>query len=264
MTVTAGEMVDIECIREDILDLAQRFVVDKVAYDPLQATMLVTELMKDGLACTEVRPTVLNFSQPMKQLDGLIRAGRIEHDGCPVMTWMVGNIVAVDRRQGQCLPAKAAGREQDRRRRGAADGAGAQYERRTVRSAQRLHDTRHCMGVVRSERLLGSARSWRPPHCAAGPTWSAASRSSARRRPSRPNPISPWEAWEELPALPEAVHHPAAAAMVDRVYIAGGYTDLRFSVISQHALIAGSASAGLAIQTCSDRGLAQGASGAER
>ena len=41
--------------------------------------------------------------------------------------------------------------------------------------------------------------------------------------------------WEELPALPEAVHHPAAAAMVDRVCIAGGYTDLRFSAMSRHA-----------------------------
>ena len=41
--------------------------------------------------------------------------------------------------------------------------------------------------------------------------------------------------WQELPALPEAVHHLAAAATADRVYIAGGYTDLRFSAMSRHA-----------------------------
>ena len=35
--------------------------------------------------------------------------------------------------------------------------------------------------------------------------------------------------------MPEAVHRPAAAAMVDRVCIAGGYTDLRFSAMSRHA-----------------------------
>jgi phage terminase large subunit-like protein len=58
--------------------------------------MLVTQLMKAGLACVEVRPTVLNFSQPMKQLDGLIRSGRIEHDGDPVLTWMIGNVVALE------------------------------------------------------------------------------------------------------------------------------------------------------------------------
>ena len=106
ITVTDGEMIDFAYIREDIIDLAQRFVVDMIAYDPHQATMLVTELMKDGLACTEVRPTVLNFSQPMKQLDGLMRAGKIDHDGCPVMTWMVGNVVAVTDAKDNVYPRK--------------------------------------------------------------------------------------------------------------------------------------------------------------
>ena len=35
--------------------------------------------------------------------------------------------------------------------------------------------------------------------------------------------------------MPEAVHHPAAAATGDRVYISGGYTDLGFSAMSRHA-----------------------------
>jgi phage terminase large subunit-like protein len=86
LVVTPGEIVDLERIRDDVLALAARFTVEEVAYDPFQATMLVTQLMQAGLACVEVRPTVLNFSQPMKHLDGLIRAGRIEHDGDPVMT----------------------------------------------------------------------------------------------------------------------------------------------------------------------------------
>ena len=42
-------------------------------------------------------------------------------------------------------------------------------------------------------------------------------------------------AWEELPALPEAVHHLAAAATGNRVYVTGGYTDLGFSAMSRHA-----------------------------
>lgn len=106
ITVTDGEMIDFSFIREDLADLAQQFVIDMVAYDPHQATMLVTELVKDGLRCTEVRPTVLNFSQPMKQLDGLMRAGRIEHDGCPVMTWMVGNVVAFTDAKDNVYPRK--------------------------------------------------------------------------------------------------------------------------------------------------------------
>jgi phage terminase large subunit-like protein len=106
LVVTPGEIVDMERIRDDILELAARFTVEEVAYDPFQATMLVTQLMKAGLACVEVRPTVLNFSQPMKHLDGLIRAGRIEHDGDPVLTWMVGNVVALADAKDNVYPRK--------------------------------------------------------------------------------------------------------------------------------------------------------------
>lgn len=91
---TDGEIIDFGQIKADILDLCSKFEVSEVAYDPHQATMLVTELMDEGVPVVEMRPTVLNFSEPMKMLDGLIRAGLIRHDGDPVMTWMVSNVVA--------------------------------------------------------------------------------------------------------------------------------------------------------------------------
>ncbi len=41
----------------------------------------------------EVRPTVLNFSEPMKQTEALAMGNAIHHDGCPVTAWMVSNVV---------------------------------------------------------------------------------------------------------------------------------------------------------------------------
>jgi hypothetical protein len=41
--------------------------------------------------------------------------------------------------------------------------------------------------------------------------------------------------WEELPPLPEAIHHLAAAATDDRIYVTGGSTDLLFSEIANRA-----------------------------
>ena len=41
--------------------------------------------------------------------------------------------------------------------------------------------------------------------------------------------------WEELPPLPEPVHHLAAAATDKRVYVTGGYTNLLFSEITKRA-----------------------------
>jgi phage terminase large subunit-like protein len=45
---------------------------------------------RESLSC---RQTVANFSEPTKQLDALMRSGRIAHDGNPVLAWMIGNVV---------------------------------------------------------------------------------------------------------------------------------------------------------------------------
>ena len=42
----------------------------------------------------EVRPTVLNFSEPMKTLEALVLQRKLLHDGDPVLSWMISNVVA--------------------------------------------------------------------------------------------------------------------------------------------------------------------------
>lgn len=94
LQITDGEIIDFNEIKADILELVSKFELRELAYDPFQATMLITELMDEGVPVVEMRPTVLNFSEPMKELDALIRAGQIKHDGCPVFSWMLSNVTA--------------------------------------------------------------------------------------------------------------------------------------------------------------------------
>lgn len=106
LTVTDGNIIDFGRILEDIEALAARFRVEALAYDPFQATMLVTELMNVGLPCIEVKPTVLNLSEPMKQIEALIRDRKLHHDGDPVMTWMMSNVVAKEDAKDNVYPRK--------------------------------------------------------------------------------------------------------------------------------------------------------------
>ena len=106
LTVTEGEIIDYDLIRDDIIDLCKRFNVRDIAYDAFQATMLVGQLMALGLPCIEVKPTVLNFSEPMKQLDALTRSGRIGHNGDKVMTWAMSNVVAKEDAKDNVYPRK--------------------------------------------------------------------------------------------------------------------------------------------------------------
>jgi len=106
ITETPGEMIDFNTIKADILQLCRDFHVRELAYDPYQATMLVTELMDEQVPVVEMRPTVLNFSEPMKHLDALIRAGGIRHNGDPVFTWMLSNVVASEDAKENVYPRK--------------------------------------------------------------------------------------------------------------------------------------------------------------
>lgn len=94
LNVTDGNIIDYDAIL-DVLRLARTyFQLEQVAYDPHQATMMVTTMVKEGFPVIEYRPIVVNFSEPMKELDALTKAGAIVHGGCPVMEWEMSNVVA--------------------------------------------------------------------------------------------------------------------------------------------------------------------------
>jgi phage terminase large subunit-like protein len=106
LTVTEGNMIDFSVIQDDILELAGMFSLQEIAYDPTQATMLVTSLQDEGLTMVEVRPLVLNFSEPMKTMDGLMREGAYHHNGDPVMAWAISNTVAKTDAKDNVYPRK--------------------------------------------------------------------------------------------------------------------------------------------------------------
>jgi phage terminase large subunit-like protein len=93
LVLTPGDVIDFGQIEADILEFSQCFDVREIAYDPWQATQLATRLQEEGAKVIEFRQTVANFSEPTKELDALMRSGRIAHDGDPVLAWMLGNVV---------------------------------------------------------------------------------------------------------------------------------------------------------------------------
>lgn len=94
LTVTEGNIIDFTRILDDIVELSGLVQIIELAYDPAQATMLVTELQNAGIPCVELRPTVLNYSEPMKQVEAEIRDRKLHHNGDPVMTYAMSNVVA--------------------------------------------------------------------------------------------------------------------------------------------------------------------------
>lgn len=93
LKTTQGDVLDFRAIEDDLLEDSKLFRVTDVAFDPAQAHQLVQNMQEKGLNMVEYRATVLNFSEPMKELEALARSGRLHHDGDPVLAWMVSNTV---------------------------------------------------------------------------------------------------------------------------------------------------------------------------
>ncbi|RST32116.1 terminase large subunit [Sphingomonas ginkgonis] len=106
LSVTDGNIIDYDEILEVLRDIRSTFQLEQVAYDPHQATMMVTTMVKEGFPVIEYRPIVLNFSEPMKELDALTKAGTIAHGGCPVMEWEINNVVAQPDAKDNVYPRK--------------------------------------------------------------------------------------------------------------------------------------------------------------
>lgn len=91
--VTDGAMIDFARIEEDLLELAEMLDVE-IAYDPFQATYLVTRLMEKNLRVVKFPQQVPTMSPAMKRVDALIMDGKLRHrcDEKHPMTWMMSNV----------------------------------------------------------------------------------------------------------------------------------------------------------------------------
>lgn len=106
--VADGAVVDVEPIKDDLRIDSKAHVVREVPYDPAQLTQFSTEMLNEGFEMVEVRPSVMNFSEPMKRLGELVLTGNLHHNGDPVLAWMIGNVVFHRDRKDGIYPNKAA------------------------------------------------------------------------------------------------------------------------------------------------------------
>ena len=104
--MTEGETTDYAVIEEWLRGVARRFDLRACGYDPYALMQFAQRAMNDGLPMIEYRATVLNFSEPTKILDALMREGRLEHDASPVARWCVGNVVGHYDRRNNVYPNK--------------------------------------------------------------------------------------------------------------------------------------------------------------
>ncbi|SDE21097.1 terminase large subunit [Desulfuromonas thiophila] len=110
---TPGNRIDYSHIEDDIKQLARDHDLSgadngggEVCNDPWNAQQLVSGLENEGIAVTEISQTVNMLSEPMKELDAIISAGNLHHDGNPVTYWCFANTMARKDKKDNVFPFK--------------------------------------------------------------------------------------------------------------------------------------------------------------
>jgi phage terminase large subunit-like protein len=104
LTVTEGNITDIDVLIDDAVAMNGAYQVLEMPFDPNRAWGVSTRLQARGLNVIEYRNTVLTMSEPMKELGALAKAGRIHHNGDPVLAWAISNVTGEEDKKQNVYP----------------------------------------------------------------------------------------------------------------------------------------------------------------
>ncbi len=111
LTVTPGDVADYDYIRAQINADRETFLVREIAYDPWNASQLVTDLLGDGVPMAKMRQGFATMSGPTKEfqrlaLEGTTESPRLRHGGNPALRWQVDNLAVEMDAAGNVKPSK--------------------------------------------------------------------------------------------------------------------------------------------------------------
>jgi phage terminase large subunit-like protein len=103
-----GEVNDFRLFKQELIEATKHFQILEIAHDPYLADQIVGELVNEGMpTLVAVAQNVENFSPALKELEAMTLAGRLHHDGDPVLAWAVSNVAVKPDRNDNIYPRKA-------------------------------------------------------------------------------------------------------------------------------------------------------------
>jgi phage terminase large subunit-like protein len=88
-----GAEIDYRDILAEAIEARGKGAVEACPIDPHGSTALQHQLDEEGMTPIVITQNFTHMSDPMKELEAAIASGRFHHDGNPIMTWCVGNVI---------------------------------------------------------------------------------------------------------------------------------------------------------------------------
>ena len=93
LIVTDGNSTDYGVIKQKILEAADVFDVQSIAFDRWNSNSLVQQLVDEGIDLDPFGQGFVSMSGPIKNAEVLVKKGVLHHGGHSMLRWMVGNVV---------------------------------------------------------------------------------------------------------------------------------------------------------------------------
>ena len=111
MIATPGNVIDYEYIIREIERLGELYNIKEIAFDRWGATQISQTLTNMGFTLIGFGQGYVSMSPPTKEVERLIRQGRVRHGGHPVMRWMADNVMVTTDAAGNIKPDKQKSRQ---------------------------------------------------------------------------------------------------------------------------------------------------------
>ena len=89
---TPGNVIEYRAIESRLRDIAERFRVQEIAFDPAYAQPVMQPLLEDGFPVVTMRQGWVTMAPAIKELERAIVAGRFRHGGHPLLRWCFENV----------------------------------------------------------------------------------------------------------------------------------------------------------------------------
>lgn len=117
ITPTPGDVTDYDVLRRDMgllanpEDDADWADIWEVAFDPHDATQLVSQLQSDGFRMVRLIQSTTEMDPTVTEVERLLATGKVRHGNHPVLSWMVDNVDMVQDASGRRKPDKLHARD---------------------------------------------------------------------------------------------------------------------------------------------------------
>lgn len=93
LIVTDGNSTDYGVIKNKIIEAADVFDIQSIAFDRWNSNSLVQQLVDEGIDMDPFGQGFVSMSGPIKNAEVLIKSRKLHHGGHSMLRWMVGNVV---------------------------------------------------------------------------------------------------------------------------------------------------------------------------